>query len=187
MGVEGSVTWSLLLDAAERLMRENGYAAVTSRQLGKEAGLSPQIAYFYFDTMDDLFEALFKRLAESLLAMLDAAAEAEEPILALWDASCDPSRSALMVEFIGLSNHRKGLQQQIGEFGREYNRRQVALIEKVIGDRGIDSLDVPADVIASILENLARGIAFGEGFNIASHDRARTLVTEFLRTRFRRS
>ena len=39
MGVEGSVTWSLLLDAAERLMRENGYAAVTSRQLGKEAGL----------------------------------------------------------------------------------------------------------------------------------------------------
>src|SRR5690625_6041624 len=33
MGVPGSETWSALLDAAEKLMREKGYAAVTSRQL----------------------------------------------------------------------------------------------------------------------------------------------------------
>ena len=184
MGVEGSATWSLLLDAAERLILEEGYAAVTSRQLGKEAGLSPQIAYFYFRTMDDLFEALFTRLAEGLLTTLDAAAKTDEPILAMWNASCDPSQSVLMVELTSLSNHRKGLQQKIAEFGREYNRRQVAIIKNVIDKEGLETINVPAEAIASILENLARALAYGKAYNIASHDQARNVVTDFLKTKF---
>lgn len=184
MGVEGSATWTLLVDAAERLMRDKGYAAVTSRQLGKEAGLSPQIVYFYFKTMDDVFEAVFKRLGASILQALDEAAQAEEPMLAMWKISCDPTRAALMIELISLANHRPALHSLIEEFGRENNRRQVAIIEKVLGDSAADPFKIPASAIASILENLARSFAFAKGFDIASHDLARELVTEFIRTRF---
>lgn len=186
MGAEGSATWTLLLDTAERIIADRGYASVTSRQLAKEAGLSPQIVYFYFKAMDDLFEALFKRVAESLYQSLDEAGRSDNPMLAMWEIGCDPSRSKLMVELLCLSNHRKNLQSLIGEFGREYNRRQVIIIEKEMSRSASGPFAMPPSVIASVLENLAHGFAFGEGFNITSSGLARDLVTEFIRSKFRK-
>ena len=54
----------MLLDAAERVMIAEGYAAVTSRRVAAEAGLKPQLVHYYFATMDDLFLAVFRRRAE---------------------------------------------------------------------------------------------------------------------------
>lgn len=54
----------VLLDAAEQLMIEEGYVAVTSRRVAERAGLKPQLVHYYFRTMDDLFLAVFVRRAE---------------------------------------------------------------------------------------------------------------------------
>ncbi|EUA30299.1 bacterial regulatory s, tetR family protein [Mycobacterium xenopi 4042] len=54
----------MLLDAAEQLMLEEGYAAVTSRRVAQKAALKPQLVHYYFRTMDDLFLAAFRRRAE---------------------------------------------------------------------------------------------------------------------------
>ncbi len=54
----------LLLDAAEQLMLEEGYAAVTSRRLASKAGLKPQLVHYYFRTMEELFLEVFRRRAE---------------------------------------------------------------------------------------------------------------------------
>lgn len=186
MGVEGSETWSLLLDTAERLMRDKGYAAVTSRGLGREAELSPQIVYFYFRTMDDLFEAVFKRLADSLFVSLERAGKADEPLLSLWSIACDPTRAPLMAELISLSNHRKGLHRRIAEFGVEYNRRQAEIVRLEFEARGLDTVKLPPAAVASILENLARGFVFAGGYGIPSHDLAKKVVSEFLEKIFRR-
>ncbi|HEY6427499.1 MAG TPA: helix-turn-helix domain-containing protein, partial [Acidimicrobiales bacterium] len=64
IGAETSKTRTVLLDAAEKLMLEEGYAAVTSRRVAAAAGLKPQLVHYYFRTMDDLFLALFRRRAE---------------------------------------------------------------------------------------------------------------------------
>src|ERR1700746_1245156 len=50
-----------LLDAAEQLMIEEGYAAVTSRRLAHKAGLKPQLVHYYFRTMEELFLEVFRR------------------------------------------------------------------------------------------------------------------------------
>ena len=55
---------AVLLDAAERLLLTEGYAAVTSRRVAAEAGLKPQLVHYYFATMDDLYLAVFRRRAE---------------------------------------------------------------------------------------------------------------------------
>ena len=54
----------VLLDAAEQLLIEEGYAAVTSRRVADRAGLKPQLVHYYFRTMEDLFLAVFHRRAE---------------------------------------------------------------------------------------------------------------------------
>ena len=55
----------VLLDAAEQLLLEEGYAAVTSRRVAEKAGLKPQLVHYYFRTMEDLFLAVFRRRAEA--------------------------------------------------------------------------------------------------------------------------
>ena len=53
--VDESRTRTALLDAAQELMLEEGYAAVSSRRVGAKAGMNPAMVHYYFGTMDGLF------------------------------------------------------------------------------------------------------------------------------------
>src|SRR4051812_22105937 len=80
-------TRTLLLNAAEELMCEEGYAAVTSRRLGTQAGVNPQLIHYYFQSMDNLFLELWRRHSERALALNSQAFISESPIRTLWDNS----------------------------------------------------------------------------------------------------
>src|SRR5579862_7618375 len=80
---------SALLRAAETLMRESGYAAVTSRALAARAGLKPQLVHYYFRTMDDLFLALWQRRADNLFAQQDEILKSPKPLKAVWNVTCN--------------------------------------------------------------------------------------------------
>lgn len=181
MGGARSETRTLLLDAAEQLMREEGYAAVTSRRLAKATDLSPQIVYYYFRTMDELFEALFSRVADFYGAAIEEAATAPEPLLAMWHLSCDRSRAVIISELMALSNHRKGLQVLIAEFGRAYHTRQAEIVAQAMAAKQIDPKAWPPNVIAALFENAARSFALGGDYEIEAHATARDFVTEWLK------
>ena len=48
MGPSDSETSNALLDATERVLRNDGYGAVSSRRVAEEAGLKQQLVYYYF-------------------------------------------------------------------------------------------------------------------------------------------
>ena len=64
IGAPDAKNRSVLIDAAEQLTLEEGYAAVTSRRVAEQAGLKPQLVHYYFRTMEELFLAVFRRRAE---------------------------------------------------------------------------------------------------------------------------
>ena len=64
MGPAGSANWHAMLDGAEDILREQGYAALTSRAVAERIGVKQRLVYYYFRTMDDLFLAAFRRRAE---------------------------------------------------------------------------------------------------------------------------
>lgn len=181
MGPAKSETRTLLLDHAERLMAEEGYAAVTSRRLAKDAGLSPQIVYYYFQTMDALFEAVFVRLAETLLKASETVKDAEDPLMALWNLSADPATAVLTTEIVALANHRKGLRALVQKFGREYQSRQAEIIGAEYARLGYDLALWPPMVLAAVMENMARGFALGESLQVTAQDEARDFVRKRLR------
>ena len=90
LGAETSKTRVVLLDAAEKLMLEEGYAAVSSRRVAARAGLKPQLVHYYFRTMDDLFLALFRRRAEQAQERQGRALSSDQPLWSLWDLQRDP-------------------------------------------------------------------------------------------------
>src|SRR6188508_2133338 len=106
IGTTDSKTRAQLLDAAERLLLEEGYAAVTSRRVAARADLKPQLVHYYFRTMDDLFLEVFRRRAEANVARIEKAVGDEPSLRDLWALNADPRGAAFMIEFVALAKHR---------------------------------------------------------------------------------
>jgi TetR/AcrR family transcriptional regulator len=115
---------AVLLDAAERLLLDEGYAAVTSRRVAATAGLKPQLVHYYFRTMDDLFLAVFRRRADEGLAALARALASDRPLHALWQQARDPRGTALTTEFAALANHRKAIRAEIARYAEAFRAQQ---------------------------------------------------------------
>jgi AcrR family transcriptional regulator len=137
LGAETSKSRAALLDAAERLMLQEGYAAVTSRRVAASAGLKPQLVHYYFRTMDDLFLALFRRRAEQGLERQAQALASPQPLWALWDLSRDPRGTALTMEFVALANHRKAIRTEIASSAERFRSDQLRGLEPVLAHYGI--------------------------------------------------
>src|SRR5258708_37148964 len=80
IGAPDAKNRGVLLDAAEQLLLEDGYAAVTSRRVADRAGLKPQLVHYYFRTMEDLFLEVFRRRAEEGLRVLATALASPQPL-----------------------------------------------------------------------------------------------------------
>ncbi len=181
IGTETSETRALLLRAAGELMRDEGYAEVTSRKLAKKAGLKPQLVHYYFRTMGDLFAELFRQVTEDHLKLLDAAARSENPLATMFEISCDPTNAALQLEFLALANHRKEMHALIAAFGLELNNRESAIIRGAISARGLELARATPEELATIIQTGARGLAFAGRFNTERFSHARDAVIGWLR------
>ncbi len=115
----------VLLDAAQGLMRDEGYAAVTSRRVAEKAGLKPQLVHYYFRTMDELFLELFRRRAKQMLRYQQRALQSEQPLWALWELNTDAAGTAMTMEFIALANHRKALKAEIARYAEIFRRETI--------------------------------------------------------------
>ncbi len=144
IGTETSKTRSALLDAAERLMLEEGYAAVTSRRVAAHAGLKPQLVHYYFRTMDDLFLAAYRRRADQGLERLVQALASPQPLWALWDLSRDPRGTALTMEFVALANHRKAIRAEIAASAERFRAEVRTGVGAVLERYGVDDEVIPA-------------------------------------------
>jgi len=165
-----------LLTAARELMCESGYAAVTSRRVAARAGLKPQLVHYYFDTMDDLFLALYREYADGLLEQQRTLLESDKPLREMWRIATE-ARGGLLTEFVALANHRKVIQQQITEFGREYRKMQIENMTRILGNNPVAGLNLTPAFAALLLNSLARGIVMENQFDILDgHAEAQAVI-----------
>lgn len=171
-----------LIAAAETLMRERGHAQVTSRKLAEQADLKPQLVHYYFRTMDDLFEELFRQSTDRQIQALEQAARAPDPLVALFELTCDPSSTTLQIEFLSLANHRPRLRELITQFGATLNQREGDLLKSELARRGIETSGFSAEQIATLFQTAAHGLAFAGSFDQARFESARNAVLDWLRS-----
>ncbi len=181
IGAENSVTRAIIIDATEKLIREEGYAAVSTRRVAAEAGLKPSLVHYYFPTTDDLFLAVCKRGAEESDEMIEAALAAPDPLRGLWDFFSDPSRTAIALEFMALANHRKAIRAHILEHSEAMRARQVAALENVLAERLKDVEGLTAEGLMLILAGIGRALIMEGGLGVRSgHADARAFVENLL-------
>lgn len=180
IGAEDSATRAMLLDAAQALMVEEGYASVTSRKVAARAGLKPPLVHYYFRTMDDLFVALVRRGAELSRERQAAALASEQPLWALWEMSIDPAGRTVITEMAALANHRKELRAEIAEQARSLRTEQIAVLTPVLERYGVDGTLTP-EAFVTLTNALAQTLVMEEALGLdAGHAAARDLVEGLL-------
>ena len=138
IGAPDAKNRGLLLDAAEQLMLEEGYAAVTSRRLANKAGLKPQLVHYYFRTMEDLFVEVFRRRAEEALEVHARALQSPQPLWALWRFGTDPAFTRISMEFMALANHRKEMRAEIAYYAERFREDQRQAVAAALERYGED-------------------------------------------------
>lgn len=156
MGPENSATRAGLLDATEAVMREEGYAAVTSRRVAERAGLKQQLVYYYFLTMDDLLLATFRRKTERGLQRLEAALSSDRPLHGLWEFLSDPKGAVLSMEFIALGNHNALIRKEMTEYSERIRVLQTEAVARVLRDSTLTAGNCPPEVFTFIIHGVSQ-------------------------------
>jgi AcrR family transcriptional regulator len=181
IGSEDSKTRAALLDAAQQLMLEEGYAAVTTRRVAAEAGLKPQLVHYYFRSMDDLFLALLRRGAEQNRERLARALASPQPLRALWAFSSERSGTALRMEFTALANHRKVIRAEFAAYGEQFRALQAAVLERLLDEHGLDTEAFPPAALALLMVSISQVLVMEEALGMTmGHPEMRVLVERSL-------
>lgn len=184
---KGSAKRSLLLDTAEKLMVQEGYAAVTTRRVALEAGLKPPLAHYYFPTTDELLLAMYKRSAERTHERMMAALASEHPLEAIWRLSNDPEHSRLGAELVALSNHRKALRHEIVRTAETLRAIQTEALHRAMGE-ALDPQVGSAIGLIVLITGMSRMLVQEETMGVGGgHPEARALVDWLLRNVIRRA
>lgn len=154
MGAPGSANWHAMLDGAECVLREEGYAALTSRRLAEYIGVKQRLVYYYFQTMDDLIVETFGRLAVREIERLHEAASSKRPLREIWDVCIHTSDARLIAEFMALANRIKKLRTEVIRFIEESRAIQVAALSAALKPRFRNS-KIPAAALAMLATSVA--------------------------------
>jgi AcrR family transcriptional regulator len=180
-GVENSEVRAALIEAAEQLIREEGYPAVTARNLADKIDLKRQIVHYYFQSMDDVFIAVIRRGADRLRLKLEAALLSEEPLRTLWDVNRDPDQATLSLELNALANRRPAVRAEVRRYAQELRNLQNDVLIGHLEQRGITPTLRP--IVATVLLTcLSQVLALESAIDIdLGHTETLELVDECLR------
>jgi AcrR family transcriptional regulator len=142
-----AATRTALIDVTERLLLDEGFAVLSSRRIGAEAGVKPTLIYYYFRTIEDLYLAVLQRVMERDLARLRAALKSERPLRALWEANRD-RYTKVGAEFRALANHCTAIRDAVAAHASAVRQVQTEALGRYFAARGVEP---PAPLAAIVI------------------------------------
>jgi len=159
IGTRNSKTRARLVDAAEELLLEEGYAAVTSRRVSARAGLKPQLVHYYFRSMEELFIEVFRRRADEQLARAQRLLTASPTLRAIWELNADLRGAAFNVEFVALAKHHPGVRAELSRYAERFRAMQLDAATTALAADGIRQDQLPPVVAILLMTGLTQVVS----------------------------
>lgn len=170
-----------LIEATAKIMRDEGYAAATSRRVAAEAGVKQALVYYYFPTMDDLFVEVLRAGAEAALDRMRTALTDDDPLRCLWLINSDSRLTGLNTEFMALANHRKVIRVELKAFAERVRDIETAAVTVALRTRGVDIVAYPPVAISMLIAQTARSLCNEDAVGVTTgHDELRAFVDRLL-------
>jgi AcrR family transcriptional regulator len=151
-----------LLDAAERLLVDVGYAGITTRRLAEEAGVNHGLVHYYFGSIENLLIRVLERFTERLTARQRAMyADPDVPFIEKWRTAMryllseDVAYEKIWCELQALAWNRAELRGRVDHVNAEW--REV-LTEAFAEPRKRYGIEMPLEALVSLVITFNEGI-----------------------------
>ncbi|WP_436790876.1 TetR/AcrR family transcriptional regulator [Yinghuangia sp. YIM S10712] len=183
VGAQTSKTRAVLLDCAERLMLDEGYAAVTYRSVAAEAEVTAGTVQYYFPTLDELFIALVRDRSKQSLKKLVADLRTNHPLRAVWNYASDTAAAGLTAELMALANHRKCIRSEMAETGMQARELVMSALDEAPGNYAFPQEVARPEVLVFLMTSTPRMIVMEEAAGISmSHAEVVDFIDRYLDT-----
>ena len=150
-----------LLDAAERLLVEIGYAGITTRRVAEEAGVNHGLVHYYFGSMENLLVRVLERFTGRLIARQRAMYASEIPFIAKWREAMryligeDVEYGKIWLELQALAWNRPELRERVAHVNEEWRS---VLTEALEAPRAQYGITMPLEALVSLVMTFNEGI-----------------------------
>jgi AcrR family transcriptional regulator len=150
-----------LLDAAERLLVDVGYASITTRRLAEEAGVNHGLVHYYFGSNENLLARALERFTERLIARQRELYAADVPFIEKWRTAMrfliseDVTYEKVWLELQALAWNNSELRERLARVNEEWRAVLTEAFDRPRRELGID---MPVDALVSLVMTFNIGI-----------------------------
>ena len=150
-----------LLDAAERLLADVGYAGVTTRRLAEEAGINHGLVHYYFGSNENLLVRALERFTGRLIARQRELYAADMPFAEKWRTAIryllseDLSYEKVWFELQALAWNSPDVRARLARVNAEWRAVLTAAFERPRRELGIE---MPLDALVSLVMTFNLGV-----------------------------
>ena len=143
-----------LLDAAERLLVDVGYAGITTRRLAEEASVNHGLVHYYFGSNENLLVRALERFTERLIDRQRELYAADAPFIEKWRTAMryllseDLSYQKAWLELQALAWNNPGLQTRLAQVNAEW---RAVLTEAFEEPHRELKLELPLEALVSLV------------------------------------
>jgi AcrR family transcriptional regulator len=154
-----------LLDAAEKLLIEVGYAGITTRRLAERAGVNHGLVHYYFGSMEELLLRVIERFTDQLIVRQKEMYDTPVPFIDKWrtamrfmDEDAASGYQKVWFELQAMAWNVPSVRARI----QDVHRRWVSVVRPAF-DVGLDELGIdkgrfPTEAIVSLVITFNEGI-----------------------------
>ncbi len=158
--VARSAAEGALLDAAERLLVEVGYAGITTRRLAAEAGVNHGLVHYYYGSLENLLVQVLERFTARMIERQRAMYAAEIPFIEKWRTAmrylvADSDYQKVWWELQALAWNRPELREHVARVDYEW---RAVLTEAFAEPQERYGLEIPLEALVSLVITFNVGV-----------------------------
>jgi AcrR family transcriptional regulator len=149
-----------LLDAAERLLVDVGYAGISTRRLAAEAGVNHGLVHYYYGSVENLLVQVLERFTGRMIERQRAMYAAETPFIEKWRTAmrylvADTDYQKVWWELQALAWNRPDLRERVARVDGEW---RAVLTEAFADPYERYGLEIPLEALVSLVITFNSGI-----------------------------
>jgi AcrR family transcriptional regulator len=149
-----------LLDAAERMLVDVGYAGISTRRLAAEAGVNHGLVHYYFGSLENVLAQVLERFTARMIERQRSMYAAETPFLEKWRTAMrylvtDTDYQKVWWELQALAWNHPELRERMASVDAEW---RAVLMDALAEPRERYRLDIPLEALVSLVMTFNSGI-----------------------------
>lgn len=177
-----------IMDAAERLLVEVGYAGITARKLADAAGVNLGLIHYYFGSMEEVFLRVLERFTARLTERQAAMYAGDAPFIEKWRAAMRylfedraSGYQKIVYELFAMSWNRPEIRARVAAINERWTETVAGAVADGMRELGVDARQFPAKALTCLIVSFNKGIMLDglTGFDYG-HAELLDMIDQFL-------